>query len=58
MSAHVAAQIGGAEGVGKEKFVPRTNSDKVEYEAWLKRQQTKEHEQGGTRGAMLHKPLA
>jgi hypothetical protein len=58
MSAHVAAQVGGAEGVDKEKFVPRTNNDKAEYEAWLKRQQTKKREQGGTRGAMLYKAHA
>jgi hypothetical protein len=58
MSAHVATQVDDTGGVDEEKFVPRTNSDKAEYEAWLKRQQIKKEEQDGGRGAMFHKARA
>ena len=56
MSAHVASQVSDAAGAAVEKFVPRTNNDKGEYEAWLQRQQAKQKEQGG-RGAIFDDKL-
>lgn len=57
MSAHVAIQVGDAAGEHQKKFVPRTNNDKEEYEAWLQRQQVKLRNFGGGRGA-IHKEFA
>ena len=56
MSAHVASKVGDAAGAAVEKFVPRTNNDKAEHEAWLQRQQAKQKDQGG-RGTMFDDEL-
>ena len=47
MTAHVSAQLGGDGNAAadREKFVPRTNNDKAEYEAWLQKQKAKEQEE-------------
>ena len=57
MASHVVVQVGDADGVDNEKFVPRTNNDKAEYEAWLQRQQAKLRNFGGGRGAKHHKTV-